>query len=128
MEKLLPFHAVNSLSHCLESQQQSMLSFQMSATFLASQKSLPIVTSLFLVSAVSSRCQLTMNYDEESLEGKTICKKNQALIKVCILNLREEKKYENRIVHGPQTEGENSKLNNITHQIRHWPPMVGGER
>ena len=44
-----------------------------------------------------------------------------------ILNLREEKKNENGIVHGPQNEGENSKLNNITHQIRHWPSMVGGE-
>ena len=66
--------------------------FQLSATFLASQKSLPIVTSLFLVSAVSSRCQLKTNDDEESLEGKTISKKNQALIKVRILNLREEKK------------------------------------
>ena len=54
---------------------------------------------------------------EESLEGKTISKKNQALIKVRILNLREEKKkYENRIVHGPQNEGENSKLNNIPNQ------------
>jgi len=44
------------------------------------------------VSAVSSRCQLKTNDDEESLEGKTIAKKNQALIKVRILNLREEKK------------------------------------
>ena len=31
-------------------------------------------------------------YNEESLKGKTISKKNQALIKVRILNLREEKK------------------------------------
>ena len=30
--------------------------------------------------------------EEESLEGKTISKKNQALIKVRILHLREEKK------------------------------------
>ena len=57
---------------------------------------------------------------KKASRAKQSPRKNQALIKVRILNLREEKKkYENRIVHGPQTEGENSKLNNITHQIRH---------
>ena len=56
---------------------------------------------------------------KKASRAKQSPRKNQALIKVRILNLREEKKNENRIVHGPQNEGENSKLNNITHQIRH---------
>ena len=45
---------------------------------------------------------------KKASRAKTISKKNQALIKVRILNLRERKKmkaYENRIVQGPQTEG-----------------------
>ena len=39
-----------------------------------------------------STSTLSKRLYEESLEGKTIYKKNQELIKVRILNLREEKK------------------------------------
>ena len=46
---------------------------------------------------------------------KTVSKKNQALIKVRILNLgeilRKMKAYENRIGQGPQPEAETSKFN-----------------
>ena len=62
--------------------------------------------SLFTYEAKPFIC-IPKGTHEESLEGKTISKKNQALIKVRILNLREKKMkaYENRIVQGPQTEG-----------------------
>jgi len=62
MKKLLSFHAVNSLSHCLESQQQSVLSLP-AVSYLSSQskvssdrhQSLPGVSSLFPLSIKNGR-------------------------------------------------------------------------